>query len=47
MAIQINIGYSEFIQMHKNYLSSKGLGPEQIAEQMQRVEKIDSYFKND
>ncbi|WGQ09926.1 hypothetical protein QG516_25775 [Pedobacter gandavensis] len=42
-----NVGFEEYLELHKAYLTQKGLLPEQINEQLKRVKEVKSYFTND
>lgn len=42
-----NIGFKEFLKLHKDHLAQKKVLPEQIEEQLKRVKDIKSYFTKD
>lgn len=46
-AINEDLGLEDYIQLHKDYLKSKGCSTAHIDEQIERVKDIGSYFKND
>lgn len=41
------VGFAEFIQKHRDYLTSKNCSSEHIEKQIKRVKKINSYFRLD
>lgn len=41
------VGFEEFVQMHRDYLTTKGCSEAHIEEQLIRVQKLDTYFDYD
>jgi hypothetical protein len=42
-----NIGFTEFLKMHEDYLKAKGCDDAHIKEQLKRVKRLDNYFDYD
>lgn len=41
------VGFAEFLTMHRNYLTAQGCSEAHIEEQLRRVQKLDTYFDYD
>jgi hypothetical protein len=42
-----NLGFEEYLQLHRTYLEKHGCSPEHIAEQLERVKDLKHYFQYD
>lgn len=47
VANENGIGYSEFIGLHRQYLTDRGCSQEHIDNQIRRIKNIDLYFDAD
>ena len=42
-----NIGFTQFIELHKNYLEGEGCSDDEIDLQIEKVKKLNTYFIKD
>lgn len=46
-AAQQNIGYEEYLEIHREYLKGRGANEAHIDEQLEEVQKLSNYFSLD